>query len=250
MESKTTQRSSLAELSLANTPVTPVTPVTPEDPAPEPAAQAKASVEPSEAVATPAQTMVMDDADSSVTEKPDPDNSNIASALPVADIEGNPDSATASDSGGNNSPSETPAESVTKNKSNSYSNQGEQAEYRKALALVRDGQFEDAAESFNIFLETYPNSSYADNARYWIGETYYVTRDFEPALETFTVLVEDFPDSPKVPDTRLKIGYIHYEQHDWPAAREVLSSIVTAYPDTEVAQLASARLKRMEDEAH
>ena len=116
--------------------------------------------------------------------------------------------------------------------------------------MVRDGQFEEAAESFNNFLGTYPDSSYADNARYWIGETYYVTRDFEPALETFTVLIEEFPDSPKVPDTRLKIGYIHYEQHDWPAAREVLSSIVTAYPDTEVAQLANARLKRMEDEAH
>ena len=136
------------------------------------------------------------------------------------------------------------------NKAASYSSQGEQAEYRMALALVRDGQFEDAAESFNTFLATYPESSYADNASYWIGETYYVTRDFEPALEKFTGLVEDFPDSPKVPDTRLKIGYIHYEQHDWSAAREELTSIISAYPDTEVAQLANARLKRMEDEDH
>ena len=132
----------------------------------------------------------------------------------------------------------------------SYSTQGEQADYRKALALVRDGEFEDAAESFNSFLEIYPESSYADNASYWIGETYYVTRDFEPALETFTGLVKEFPDSPKVPDTRLKIGYIHYEQHDWSAAHEELSSIVSTYPDTEVAQLANARLKRMEDEGH
>ena len=132
----------------------------------------------------------------------------------------------------------------------SYSSQGEQADYRKALALIRDGEFEDAAESFNSFLEIYPESSYADNANYWIGETYYVTRDFEPALETFTGLVEEFPDSPKVPDTRLKIGYIHYEQHDWSAAREELTSIVSTYPDTEVAQLANARIKRMEDEGH
>jgi tol-pal system protein YbgF len=116
--------------------------------------------------------------------------------------------------------------------------------------MVRDGQFEEAAESFNIFLNNYPDSSYADNANYWIGETYYVIRDFEPALEIFTDLVENFPDSPKVPDTRLKIGYIYYEQHDWPAAHEELSSIVSTYPDTEVAQLANARLMRMEDEGH
>ena len=118
------------------------------------------------------------------------------------------------------------------------------------MRLPVDGQFEDAAESFNTFLATYPESSYADNASYWIGETYYVTRDFEPALEKFSGLVEDFPDSPKVPDTRLKIGYIHYEQHDWSAAREELTSIVSTYPDTEVAQLANARLKRMDDEDH
>ncbi|RLE24398.1 MAG: hypothetical protein DRJ50_04740, partial [Actinobacteria bacterium] len=42
----------------------------------------------------------------------------------------------------------------TQQKSNSYSKQGEQAEYRKALAMVRDGQFEDAAKSFNTFLDT------------------------------------------------------------------------------------------------
>jgi tol-pal system protein YbgF len=139
---------------------------------------------------------------------------------------------------------------VTTEKAGSYDTQGEQTEYRKALAMVRDGQFEDAASSFNTFLDTYPESRYADNANYWIGETYYVTRDFEPALETFTDLIEEFPDSPKVPDTRLKIGYIHYEQHDWSAAREELSSIVSAYPDSEVAQLANARIKRMKDEGN
>ena len=157
-------------------------------------------------------------------------------------------SISASDS---NNKEATVSSEVEKKGTTSYVNQkGEQAEYREALAMVRDGQFEDAAESFNIFLDTYPESSYADNANYWIGETYYVSRDFEPALEMFTGLVENFPESPKVPDTRLKIGYIHYEQHDWSAAREELSSIVSTYPDTEVAQLANARIKRMEDEGH
>jgi tol-pal system protein YbgF len=126
----------------------------------------------------------------------------------------------------------------------------EQSEYRKALALVRDGEFEAAAESFNVFLKEYPDSSYADNANYWIGETYYVTRDFNTALEVFTELVNAYPGSPKVPDTRLKIGYIHYEQNDWETAQDVLTSIVNDYPDTEVAQLANARLMRMEDEGH
>jgi tol-pal system protein YbgF len=188
---------------------------------------------------------------SSNTTNPDTNNPNRQSTTTasLSDIE--PDTTITSASRSANTPIEaTTSNMASRQESISYTTQGEQAEYRKALALVRDGQFEEAAESFNLFLKTYPDSSYADNANYWIGETYYVTRDFEPALEIFTGLVEKFPDSPKVPDTRLKIGYIHYEQHDWPAAHEELSSIVSTYPDTEVAQLANARLMRMEDEGH
>jgi tol-pal system protein YbgF len=187
----------------------------------------------------------------STTTNPDTSNPNSLSKTTVSlnDIE--PDTTITSASKSANTPIEATAGNMaSRRESIPYTTQGEQADYRKALAMVRDGQFEEAAESFNLFLKTYPDSSYADNANYWIGETYYVTRDFEPALETFTGLVEKFPDSPKVPDTRLKIGYIHYEQHDWPAAHEELSSIVSTYPDTEVAQLANARLMRMEDEGH
>ena len=188
---------------------------------------------------------------SSPTDDPDINNTNSDSAFTSPVNQNTPVNTIATATDSRESLPESPVSTIkTKEKSSAYSTQGEQADYRKALAMVRDGQFEDAAESFNFFLQTYPDSSYIDNANYWIGETYYVTRDFEPALETFTVLIEKYPDSPKVPDARLKIGYIHYEQHDWPAAREVLSSIVSAYPDTEVAQLANARLIRIEDEAH
>jgi len=228
-EVKTTQRSSLADLTKD---------LEPAEQTPEPEKQiAPESPKAATAVA-------------SLTSIAISDNTKTDSTSPASEDEGNPNSLSVSNTASEESTSGSPASSIPKDKSYTYNNQGEQAEYRKALAMVRDGQFEEAADSFNSFLETYPDSSYADNANYWIGETYYVTRDFEPALETFTVLVEKFPDSPKVPDTRLKIGYIHYEQHDWSAAREVLSSIVTTYPDTEVAQLANARLKRMEDEAH
>jgi tol-pal system protein YbgF len=149
-----------------------------------------------------------------------------------------------------NRPVQESTSTKAKTTGTSYGTKNEQSEYRKALALVRDGEFEAAAESFNVFLNQYPDSSYADNASYWIGETYYVTRDFSTALEVFTDLVNSYPGSSKVPDTRLKIGYIHYEKNDWETAHDVLTSIVKDYPDTEVAQLANARLMRMEDEGH
>ena len=126
----------------------------------------------------------------------------------------------------------------------------QQAEYEKALAILREGRYVEAATAFNRFLEKYPGSPYSDNAYYWLGETYYVTRDFDRSLAAFKQLVGAYPMSPKVPGAQLKIGYIHYEQKDWAAARQELGSLVTGYPGSTEARLADDRLQRMKKEGH
>jgi tol-pal system protein YbgF len=126
----------------------------------------------------------------------------------------------------------------------------QQAEYEKALAILREGRYGEAATAFNQFLEKYPGSAYSDNAYYWLGETYYVTRDFDRSLAAFKQLVGAYPMSPKVPGAQLKIGYIYYEQKDWTAARKELGSLVTGYPGSTEARLADDRLQRMKKEGH
>ncbi len=126
----------------------------------------------------------------------------------------------------------------------------EQAEYDKALAILREGRYEDAAMTFSQFLTRYPGSTYADNASYWLGETYYVSRDFDRALATFGKLVENHPQSPKLPDARLKIGFIHYEKKDWTSARRELDGLVADHPGSTAARLAGDRLARMKKEGH
>jgi tol-pal system protein YbgF len=126
----------------------------------------------------------------------------------------------------------------------------QQADYEKALAVLRQGRYVEAATAFNQFLEKYPGSGYSDNAYYWLGETYYVTRDFDRALAAFNKLVGNYPQSPKLPGARLKIGYIYYEKQDWAAARQALSGLVTGYPGSTEARLADDRLQRMKKEGH
>ena len=127
---------------------------------------------------------------------------------------------------------------------------GEQAEYDTALAVLREGRYTEAAQAFKKFLADHPGSSYADNANYWLGEAYYVTRNFDKALRAFQGLVNTYPQSAKVPGSRLKIAYIHYEKKDWPAARKALSAIVSDYPGTTVSRQANERLQRMKKEGH
>ena len=125
-----------------------------------------------------------------------------------------------------------------------------QAEYDTALAILREGRYAEAAQAFNRFLVANPGSAYADNASYWLGETYYVTRDFDQALGTFQALVSRYPQSSKVSDSHLKMGYIYYEKKDWKAARQNLELVVNQFPGTTTARLAADRLQRMKQEGH
>ncbi len=127
---------------------------------------------------------------------------------------------------------------------------GEREAYDNGLAVLREGRYVEAAGAFNRFLVNYPGSSYADNASYWLGETYYVTRDFDQALATFNGLVVQYPNSPKAADSRLKTGYIYYEKKDWKQARQSLQAVVSEYPGSTAARLAGDRLKKMKAEGH
>ncbi len=122
--------------------------------------------------------------------------------------------------------------------------------YDQALELLKEGRYDEAAAAFQAFLQKYAGSSYADNAQYWLGEVYYVTRQFPLALTEFGKVLNDYPNSPKIADARLKLGYIHYELKDWGTARSLLSQVVKNYPGSTSARLAQERLDRLNQEGH
>ena len=128
--------------------------------------------------------------------------------------------------------------------------EGEKAAYDQAFQSLKDLKYAAAAEQFLNFVGQYPNSEYADNAQYWLGESYYVTRNYDIALEAFQRLLSNYPDSPKVADGLLKIGYTHYELKQWDQARAALVQVQEQYPDTTLARLAGSRLRSMKLEGH
>jgi len=127
---------------------------------------------------------------------------------------------------------------------------GEKAAYDQAFQSLKDLKYAEAAEHFLTFVNVYPDSEYADNAQYWLGESYYVTRNYDIALEAFPGLLAGYPDSPKIADSLLKIGYTHYELKQWDQARAALIQVQEQYPDTTLARLAGSRLRSMKLEGH
>jgi len=128
--------------------------------------------------------------------------------------------------------------------------QDEKAAYDQAFQALKELRYADAAEDFQSFLDQFPNSEYADNAQYWLGESYYVTRNYDIALTAFQDLLDQYPDSPKAPDALLKIGYTHYELEQWDSARAALTQVQENYPDSTLSRLAENRLRSMRMEGH
>jgi tol-pal system protein YbgF len=125
-----------------------------------------------------------------------------------------------------------------------------QEAYSKAFALLKEGSYEQSIQTFENFKTSYPDSKYADNAQYWLGEANYVSRDYKKALTAFQQLVAQYPESSKNEGARLKIGYVYYELKNWSAARDALQQVVTLYPDTTVAKKANERMQRMKREGN
>lgn len=122
---------------------------------------------------------------------------------------------------------------------------GEQQAYDAAFAALREGRYAESARRFSSFLEQFPNGDLADNATYWLGESYYVTQNYRIALDTFRALLAQFPDSAKAPDAALKVGYCHYELREWTEAERQLNDVMARYPNTVVARLAQSRMNAL-----
>ena len=80
------------------------------------------------------------------------------------------------------------------------------AVYEAAFALVKDGSYDQAELGLKDFLTRFPDHTLAPNARYWLGETYYVRKDFTQAARIFAEAYQQAPKGPKGPDNLLKLG--------------------------------------------
>lgn len=121
----------------------------------------------------------------------------------------------------------------------------DQQNYQAAFEIIQARRYPEAGRAFTAFLTAFPTSPLADNAQYWLAETYYAQADFQTALGEFKKVADNFPQSQKLPDALLKIGYCEDELDNDNAARAALQQVMRQYPDTTAARLASQRLERL-----
>jgi tol-pal system protein YbgF len=121
----------------------------------------------------------------------------------------------------------------------------EEAIYLKSFDQLRGGKYDAAIAGFRNMLGKYPQGNYADNAWYWMGESYHVKGDDTNALKAYQSLLQQFPASPKVPDALLKTGVIYQGQSKTAQARDAYQKVLKQYPSSSAAGQAKTRLAQL-----
>jgi len=120
--------------------------------------------------------------------------------------------------------------------------------YNEAYNVLQAGNNRSAREQFKKFLNTYKSSELADNAQFWIGESYYREKKFEEAILSFEDLIKNYPKSAKISEAYYKQALSFSAINDSVAARAKLEMLLNEYPDGELAQRAKQKLQELEQQ--
>lgn len=84
--------------------------------------------------------------------------------------------------------------------------QGEVGAYREARNAWRAGGWQDCIDRFRTFLQTYPASSYADDAAFWLADCHFKQGDYKTAILRFDDVVARYPDGERSADALYRQG--------------------------------------------
>lgn len=117
--------------------------------------------------------------------------------------------------------------------------------YRQALMLYGQTRYADARGVFQQVFSADPNGQLADNALFWIGETYFAAADYTSAMKYYNRVISEFADQNKAPDAMFKMGLIFEKTGDLGMARRTFDDCIRKYPYSTAAASAKAELKRI-----
>ncbi len=117
--------------------------------------------------------------------------------------------------------------------------------YKVARQLFDAGDYAAARRSFKKLLANHPDSEKCDNARFWIGESYYRNEAYEKAILEYQKVIKQYPEGNKVPAALLKQGLAFMQIDDEINARLVLKKLVRKYPDSSEGGVARKKLKAL-----
>jgi len=117
--------------------------------------------------------------------------------------------------------------------------------YRRALTLYSQGKHAEARAMFQKVFDGDPTGSLADNALFWIGETYFAAGDYKTAMRFYERVTTDYANENKAPDAMFKLGVSFEKLGDLGMARKTFEECIRIYPYATAAASAKQELQRI-----
>ena len=116
--------------------------------------------------------------------------------------------------------------------------------YEASLAQLRRGSTGTARVGLREMLRTYPTSSRAPDALYFIGQSYAVENP-DSAAAYYSQVVDKYGTSSRAPSALYNLGLLAERRKDNAKAKDAYQRVVQKYPQSDEAALARDRLKAL-----
>lgn len=115
--------------------------------------------------------------------------------------------------------------------------------YSNARRDYMGARYDLAMQEFSDYVRCFPQTQYAPNAQFYVGDLYYKKGDYENALKAFDTVIEQFPENNKTGEAHYMKGntLIKLNRKD-PAIKEY-RTVISKYGDSDSAVLAKGKLK-------
>ena len=123
--------------------------------------------------------------------------------------------------------------------------QDKETTYAAAYQTFKDGNYDKSRTEFKNFLAAYPNTEYAGNAQFWIGECYFFEKNYEQAILEYEKVAKNYPKGNKVPYALLKQGLSFLKLNDKTSAKLILQQVIKDFPNTTQARIARGKLQEI-----
>ena len=123
--------------------------------------------------------------------------------------------------------------------------------YNKAIDYLNQKYYQQALDTFIELRDTFPDSTWADDAQYYIGRVNEIIGDYFEARDGYLALLEKYPNSPWAANAYLGIGNCYYNIGNYNNAKTQYQTVIESYPFNDLIPFAQYRIawcdRRLDD---
>lgn len=120
------------------------------------------------------------------------------------------------------------------------------AAFKSARQLLLDGDYGGAEQAFGGYVEAFPDSAKAPEARYWLGETQFVREAYSDAAGNYLGSLRGWPQTSWAPDAVVKLSRSLVALKKPADACKALDELSKRYPKAPAAVVSKATATRVQ----